>query len=250
MMVHDDQDSGRNVKEAGKEMHLESESPTEHVRLVKKRDGRLMPFNERKIANAIFRAAQAVGGEDRALSAELANVVTLWLERNYEDRTPAIEEIQDVVEKVLIETGHAKTAKAYILYRDRRARIREALKVRKKNGHSTNTTDLALLVDAGSLEEVRPWNKRKISLALQKEADITADLADEIAGAVEQRVFASGLKRIATGLIRELVDNELFERGLTARLEQQSIIGMPLYDLDMLIKSKSNENSNISQNNP
>ena len=55
----------------------------------------------------------------------------MFIENNYKDAAPGIEEIQDLVEKVLIETGHAKTAKAYILYRDRRSRIREQMEVRK-----------------------------------------------------------------------------------------------------------------------
>lgn len=228
----------------------EGRAGLEPVRLVLKRDGRAVPFNQKKIADAIFKAAQAVGGEDRFLAEELANVVALWLQKDYAGKTPTIEEIQDTVEKVLIETGHARTAKAYILYRERRARIREVLQVRKKRTRSSNSTDFSLMVDAGSNDEVQPWDKHKISLALQKEADLPADVADEIAGAVEQRVMGSGMERISTSLIRELVDNELFERGLTGRIEKQNIIGMPFYDLDMLIMSKSSENSNIAQNNP
>ena len=60
----------------------------------------------------------------------------------------------------------------------------------------------------------------------------------------------SGMTRISTGLIRELVDNELFERGLTARLKKQAVLGIPKFDLHELIHSKSKENANIAQNNP
>ena len=101
------------------------------VRYVVKRDGQTVSFDQSKIAGAIFKAAQAVGGQDRVLADELAAMVTMFLERNFDERPPHIEEIQDTVEKVLIETGHAKTAKAYILYRDKRARIRQGLQVRK-----------------------------------------------------------------------------------------------------------------------
>ena len=155
-----------------------------------------------------------------------------------------------MVEKVLIETGHAKTAKAYILYRERRARIRETVKVRKQIAGRNNPTDLSLLVDPATRDEIRPWNKGLIALALEKEADVPAQVASEIASAVESRILASGMKRISTSLIRELVDNELFERGLRASLEKQVSIGMPIYDLEQLIFSKSNENSNITSNNP
>jgi len=75
-------------------------------------------------------------------------------------------------------------------------------------------------------------------------------VANEVASAVEKRVFSSEMPRISTALIRELVDNELFERGHEAKLKRQAVIGMPKFDLDQLIFSKSMENSNITTNNP
>jgi len=220
------------------------------IEKVRKRDGRLVPFDESKIADAIFKAACAVGGEDRQLAEELAAVVTMFLEREFEGEVPGIEDIQDVVEKVLIETGHAKTAKAYILYRDKRARLRESLKVRKPIRGDKPSTDIELLVDPGTRDEILPWDRSRIAEALVNEADLDEDVAHEIARAVERRVLESGLRRISTSLIRELVDNELFERGLSAKLERQKTIGMPKYDLEQLIFSKSKENSNIAANNP
>lgn len=220
------------------------------IEYIVKRDGRLVPFHEKKIADAIFKAAVAVGGEDRALADELAVVVAMFLEKKYAGQTPSIEDIQDVVEKVLIETGHAKTAKAYILYRDKRARIRESLRVRKQTKKRADTTDVSLMVNTETKDETFPWDKAKIIEALKKEADMSDEAASEVASAVEQRVFASGLNRISTSLIRELVDNELFERGHNKKLEKQLVIGMPKYDLEELIMSKNKENSNIATNNP
>jgi ribonucleoside-triphosphate reductase len=218
---------------------------------IRKRDGRIMPFDRKKIADAIFKAAQAVGGEDRFIADELAGAVADYLDRHYEADTPGIEDIQDMVEKVLIETGHAKTAKAYILYRERRAQARRALSVRKAaQDRSRTSTDMALLVDTGAKDALVPWDKGRIVEALEKEARLDLATARKVAGAVEEKVFKSGLGRISTGLIRELVDNELFERGLTGRLERQQTIGMPRYDLERLIYSKSQENSNITSNNP
>jgi len=220
------------------------------LKQIRKRDGRVVSFNETKIADAIFKAACAVGGSDRAMADELAAVVAMFLEKNYPDSMPGIEDIQDLVEKVLIETGHARTAKAYILYRDRRARIREQMQVRKARASKATTTDVSLLVDAGRHDEVLPWNKAKIAEALVREADLEPPLAEEIARAMEEKVFSSGLRRVSTSLIRELADNELFERGLSKRLEMHSVVGMPRYDLEQLIYSKSQENSNITANNP
>ncbi len=90
-----------------------------------KRDGRLVDFGLQKITDAIFRAAQAVGGTDRSLAMSLAQEVQQQLEEEYKDKTPNVENIQDVVEKVLIEKGHAKTAKAYILYRHKKEEERQ-----------------------------------------------------------------------------------------------------------------------------
>jgi uridine kinase len=82
-----------------------------------KRTGAVVPFNPDRITNAIYRAAVEVGGRDKATAEELTRQVVALLEQNAPDgRPPHIEEIQDVVEKVLIENGHARVAKAYILY--------------------------------------------------------------------------------------------------------------------------------------
>jgi uridine kinase len=93
---------------------------------VVKRTGAVVPFNQDRITNAIYRAAVAVGGRDRSIAERLSDQVVAMLEETLPpDHIPTIEEIQDVVEKVLIENGHAKTAKVYILYRDERARQRQ-----------------------------------------------------------------------------------------------------------------------------
>ncbi|MDR0222832.1 MAG: anaerobic ribonucleoside triphosphate reductase [Oscillospiraceae bacterium] len=94
---------------------------------IQKRDGRQVSFNIEKIADAIYKAARAVGGHDYSTSMELAEEVCERLEKQFvaNNLLPSVEEVQDVVEKVLVETGHAKTAKAYILYRADRTRVRE-----------------------------------------------------------------------------------------------------------------------------
>lgn len=92
-----------------------------------KRDGRTDQFRLDKITDAIYKAATAVGGSDYSSAQELAEKVCEMLENTGFNNTnpPAVEEVQDAVEKVLVENGHAKTAKAYILYRADRTRIRE-----------------------------------------------------------------------------------------------------------------------------
>jgi len=91
---------------------------------IRKRDGRIVDFDQSKITEAIFKAARAVGGSDRELAKRLSDQVVALIDRlGY--TLPSVEEVQDLVEKVLIENGHAKTAKAYILYRKQHQDIRE-----------------------------------------------------------------------------------------------------------------------------
>ena len=90
-----------------------------------KRDGRTVLFDIDKVSNAIYRAAQSVGGSDKDVARNLAMKVAQKIKDNLSDTPPTVEQIQDVVEKVLVEEGHARTAKEYILYRAERTRIRE-----------------------------------------------------------------------------------------------------------------------------
>jgi ribonucleoside-triphosphate reductase len=108
------------------------------VKFVRKRDGRIVPFDLEKITNAIFKAAQAVGGDDRERAAFISGRVYEMLDKEYGDLTvPSVEDIQDLVERALIHHGHAKTAKAFILYRDLHSKLR----------------DIRALVDANELIE-------------------------------------------------------------------------------------------------
>ncbi len=95
------------------------------ITCITKRDGRTRPFDIEKIANAIYKAAQAIGGHDYQTSLALANRVAEELEAQLGGAAPSVEQVQDTVEKVLIENGHARTAKEFILYRAERTRIRE-----------------------------------------------------------------------------------------------------------------------------
>ena len=90
-----------------------------------KRDRSVVPFKKEKIVLAIFKAATAVGGKDFSTSEKLADDVVKIAEMRFPDGVAEVEVIQDIVEQVLIKNGHAKTAKAYILYREKRRSARE-----------------------------------------------------------------------------------------------------------------------------
>ncbi len=105
---------------------------------VVKRNGAIVPFVPERITNAIYRAAVAVGGRDRAQSEALTAQVIDYLEsQTPPGLSPSVEQIQDAVEKVLIENQHATVAKAFILYRAERARHRER-ELRDSSTPSTN----------------------------------------------------------------------------------------------------------------
>jgi ribonucleotide reductase alpha subunit len=97
------------------------------IEQVQKRSGEIVIFDKEKITSAIFKAAQSVGGSDVHQAKIITENVMNVLEQKYYTKIPSVEEIQDVIEKVLIETGHAKTAKAFILYRAEREKARKSV---------------------------------------------------------------------------------------------------------------------------
>jgi ribonucleoside-triphosphate reductase len=92
---------------------------------IRKRDGRIVPYDPQRIAQSIAKATGAVHGIDPALSDSLALSVTSMVERHADSGLATVEQIQDAIEAVLIEAGLPRAAKAFILYRARRSRIRE-----------------------------------------------------------------------------------------------------------------------------
>lgn len=96
------------------------------IESIRKRNGQIVPFHPEKITWAIFRAATAVGGNDWEPAAALTGQVVELVEQKFGKGPVDVEDVQDMVEKVLIENGHARTAKAFILYREKRRGAREA----------------------------------------------------------------------------------------------------------------------------
>ncbi len=95
------------------------------VTKVRKRDGSVVQFQQEKVAEAIWKAARAVGGQDKTKADHVAQLVTDELTSKYgTEGIPSVEEVQDTVEKILIKEGHDQTAKAYILYRKSHEELR------------------------------------------------------------------------------------------------------------------------------
>jgi ribonucleoside-triphosphate reductase len=98
--------------------------PDQLFSTIRKRDGRLEPFDAAKITNAILKAGRAAG-EFEEIEARRLTIRVLTTAQFMFDRPPTVEETQDLVEEVLLASPYKKTAKAYILYRDHHAKIRE-----------------------------------------------------------------------------------------------------------------------------
>lgn len=126
----------------------------------------------------------------------------------------------------------------------------DLLQVVKEEKNYKDSTDLHLLVSAPTRGQYSKWDRSRIAQALVKEADLNEKEAQDIAFAVERKILSSGIKNINVNLVRELVDNELFERGYQTKLKKQEVIGMSTYNIDQLIFANTKENSNIKSNNP
>jgi anaerobic ribonucleoside-triphosphate reductase len=113
---------------------------------------------------------------------------------------------------------------------------------------SADSIDIALLVSTSSKQQIDPWARSKIADALVKEAGTSLELAEEIASAVEDRIDRTNLMTVTTTIIREMVDLELLERGLTGMHKKHSNLGIPMWDVEQIITNANHENSNTTHN--
>lgn len=120
------------------------------IQQVVKRDGSIAEFDKQKIAIAIHKAAGSVGFHNQNLCDRLANEVIWYLHQGFQGQIPTVEEIQDIVEEVLIKHKLASIAKAYILYRDYRARLR--------HGGKKNKSGQPDYIPYKKIWEVLDWN--------------------------------------------------------------------------------------------
>lgn len=211
---------------------------------IRKRDGRTVPFDKQKISDAIFKSAQSVGGQDRYLADDLAEVVKMYLESSieYKGDIPSVEDIQDVVERVLIKTGHARTAKAYILYRQKRTRARKIREGFSPEDLSERESERAIIGREVNLQvrrsddNVSLWDKNRIVDALVRETSIPKNIAELIVMEVEEEIIASKVKKLSSTLIRELVNAKLVQYGFEEERRKHTRLGLPFYDVKTLFE--------------
>ncbi len=233
----------------------------ERVELVElwvvKKDGRREKFDRAKIFHGLERAC-----EKRPVTRPQIEEAVDGIERDLR-----LKETTDVPSTVVGEmvmehlrrldkVAYIRFASVYHEFQDLESFEREldSLKVvgedEGEGKGAKDSTDLALMVSTATEGMSYKWDKSRIAKALVSEAKMAEADADDVAKAVEKKVAASGIKTISVSLLRELVNNELFVRGLDKKLAKQEIIGMSTFNLEQFIFAKSKDNSNVIANNP
>ncbi len=231
----------------------------------RKRDGHIVPFDSEKIASAVQRAAERAGmefGEEIKIprGQEIAEEVVsklndpmspYYVREEEGKRIPGIEDVQDLVEIVLSRKGFYDVMTSYKIYRKKRENTRNQIRIRTKlEQGNPDSTDALLLVESTAENVTRPWDRARITDALRKETSLDYEEARSIAKSVENRAFAWKGSTISTALIREMVNNELELRGHHLFLKDMAQFSISKPVLESLLFSKSDENSNIKNNNP
>ena len=216
-------------------LFLEGPAP---LTTILKRDGRPVPFEKGKIADAIFQAAQTIEEADRNRAEQLATAVTIYLTKARMNVYPSVDEIADAVQRVLVEMGHPRTARAYARHRERRMRARLLQKppMRTRNATPDTLFDDEVLVVRSSTETLEPWDRTRIVAALVRETRLDAPTAETIAGEVEEQILSAHLPQPSSALIRELVGARLVAHGLEQHHRRHMRLGVPLYDVNRILR--------------
>jgi hypothetical protein len=191
------------------------------VTLVRRPDGETVPFDEDRVVDAIERALAAAGGRDPRLASEIAGVVGLFLEKTFYDEIPSVAEVEDMVEKVLLETGHAAAAKAFILHRERRARLRAARIARDGFAEPTLFDSRAVIVDDAAAGTSAPYSREAMARTLALDTLLPRPVADEVAAVVEEKLRRAGVSRAPLSLVRAIAEAELLERDAPIELRRR-----------------------------
>ncbi len=193
-----------------------------------KRSGTIVPFTKTRIMNAIYRSAVSVGGRDKERAQFLADKVVELLELKFQDDyTPNIEEIQDAVEKVLVENGHAKVAKEYIIYREERNKKRQAdAKIASKPDENIPWSKMWHVLDWASshnLNTIEKYNERvnknefpqivhESEAAYEDDLDMAAEMISERTDNLKM-VFISGPSSSGKTTTTIKIEERLKKRG-------------------------------------
>ena len=222
-------------------------------KVIRKRSGSVVAFDVSKIKNAIYRAAYTLGGRDQEKASEMAEVVARKIYNDFtlHKKIPVVDDISSACVEVLRKNGFDRTAdkfESYVLDR-RRVRARE-LHVKKKSG-SADLTDQMLLVQSVTNETIEKFDRKKLSGALEKEYQLSRELAEMIAKETENDAYELadkyGTRSFDTPFLRKISEAHLSMMGIPVK---NASLAIPLSTIESLVLSGSKENSNITSNNP
>lgn len=221
-------------------------APPQPIAEIIKRDGQRVPFEQHKIATAIGKAGELVDAGDEDEAVGLAAGVSLYLSKSLNGDAVTAQQVQDAVERVLMEMGRGRVALAYARYRDRRARIRDLRagnvrsilnELREADRHMPSeggATGASLSVRTSD-ERLAAWDRERIVTALIRETRMAGGMARLIAIEVEKQIESANVTTLTTTLVRELVDAKLVEHGLESYRRKHMRLGVPLYDAEQII---------------
>ncbi len=191
--------------------------------------------------DAILGALLAAGSDDRRLADEIAAVVELFLEKTFFDEIPGIEQIEDMVEKVLVDTGHAAAAKAFILHRDRRRRLREARDARHEQFAPTLFDNRVLRIDDAASGRSTPFSRARLARSLSSDGGVPREVADDVAADVEVRLRNAAVQRAPASLVHAITEVELLDRATPVDLRRRAAALIPGQDLAAAVYRRSRE---------
>ena len=158
----------RKKKKPGKKIKI--------VTQIRKRDGRIVNFDQEKIMNAIYKAAIATGCKNKNLAKKLSNEAVKILNKRFNGKKiPTIEEVQDIVEEVIMASSYGKIAKAYIIYREKRKGIRESKSMLGVED------DIKLTINAIKVLERRYLKKDEFGKVVETPGQLLRRVANNIA---------------------------------------------------------------------
>jgi anaerobic ribonucleoside-triphosphate reductase len=228
--------------------------------------GVVVAFKREKIENAIKKAAKETSANKKVHISEdsVSKVVDFVIGKinnpqdeffvNVDEKGKRIVDSDSV--KELVEIGIVESDLVSILpeckkFRKQKELLRKSIKVNGTKKVLKDITDASMLiVESITTRESSSWDASKIVSHLRSTGKISDDVSVSVAKTVEKHIINSGLKSVSTKLIREMVNNELAERGMKEELKDLSSYSIPKDFINNLMFSKSVENSNIGNNNP
>jgi len=214
------------------------------INVIRKRDGKLAPFNREKIVTAVSYACRRQE-VDPANAQKITDETLKLLKQGRLREIPTVDEINALVPVAARNLGFEGVASSYQSYSEQRRQIR--VRGSKDRG---NVTDALLMVSSFTEEANHPFHRERIIEDLVTHAGLGYDDAKAVAKGLENRLVHLGSQAVTTRLIRELARHEMLELGFGVAAGKYTDLSVPKSDLERMFFAKAVENSNIRANNP